>query len=102
MKHRPLKRNAGTPEALCLIQLQCHWFLQPEVMGTSLPPTPVLRGLVWAGTPGSSGEPLQLRYPSQLLTTTHGCGASQSASLHLQQSLCGCFFMSLVIELLFS
>ena len=54
-----------------------HWFIQPEVTGASLP-----------GTGTLDGDPSLLRYPSQFLYTTRGCGTTCSASLHLCAALC--------------
>ena len=48
--HRPFKRNClGFQKPSISLHLNPHWFLQPEVMGTSLPGIGTLGygGLVW-------------------------------------------------------
>ena len=54
----PFKRDClGLQKPFLSLSLNLHWFIQPEVMGTSLPGTGILawRAWCWAGTPHNSG-----------------------------------------------
>ena len=77
--HRSFKRNCLKFQLLSiLLRHNPCWFLQPEVMETSLPGTGTMGWGTWCGTGilPSQGEHLQLRYPSQFLSATHWCGTS--------------------------
>ena len=63
---------------------------------------PGLQGLCGAGAPHSSGGPLQLRYISQFLSATHGCGTSLLCLHPSYQSHSNFFFKSPVVGLSFS
>ena len=79
----PLKGITWDSRSFCLTQPQSHWFLQPEVMGTSLLGTETLGWGVGSGCSGvglgpftPQGGPPQLRYPSWFLSATGGYGTS--------------------------
>lgn len=72
----PLRGTPGNP-AVLLTQIECPQILA-AFMGT---PLPGIGSLGWGapcgvGIPCSSEGPCQLRYLSQILTATCGCGAS--------------------------
>lgn len=82
----PFKRTLVCAAALRLTWCSLCWFLQPGVVGTSLPSTGALRwgALCRTGTPWSLGELLQPRNPSWFLTTAAcGFGTSPFASVTL-------------------
>ena len=69
--HRPCKRNCLGFQQSVFHSLNPCWFLQLEVMETSSWHwNPGLGDLVWGW------DPSLLRYPSQFLSATHGCGTS--------------------------
>ena len=79
-------------------QLNPHWFLQPEVVGTYLPGTGILGCGTWCGT----GTPHSRDIPPESLSTTHGCGTSPFHICAPPTSLDGCgFFNSIVVRLAF-
>lgn len=85
--HRPFKGTSGFPGSV-QSQPEClnfHWFLQPDFIGFLFLALGPGVGKPWLGmesfTP--SGWLLQLKYPSQWSTTTHGCGAN---SFHVSTS----------------
>ena len=95
----------GTPEASISLSLNPHWFLQPELMGTSLPGTggPGWGARFGAGTPCSSTG---TSAPKLCLPVyNHHTWVWDQPFLLLHpffQSQCGCFFIFTVIGLLFS
>ena len=96
----PPKKCLGLQKPSVSLSLNTHWFLQPEVMGTSLPGTGALGLGAWCAVenPRSSGGPPQVRYPP-FLTATHGCGTSLLYLCPSYQSLCGFCLNSLVVGL---
>ena len=70
----PFKRNLlGLQKPSNSFSLTPHWFLQPDVRGTSFWSEGTWCG---TGTCAPKGGPLQLSYPSQFLSGTFGCGTS--------------------------
>nr|KAF6349281.1 hypothetical protein mMyoMyo1_011821 [Myotis myotis] len=84
-----------------------HWFLQPEVMGTSLPSSRILGwgAGVGLGPLAPHRGPPQLRYPSWFKKKKRHTWVSDQTIPSLcpsSQSQCAFFFTSLVVLLPFS
>ena len=80
-------------------QLNSHWFLQPEVMGTYLPDTGTLG---WGALYGAI-TPHSQDIPPEFLSTTHGYGTNLFHISPPPSSLDGCdFFNSVVVRLPFN
>ena len=82
----------GTPKVF-FHQLDPHWFLQPEIMGTYLPGTGILGygAWCWVGTPRTRD------IPPEFSLTTCECGTSL---FHISTSptvLDGCGFFNPVV-----
>lgn len=103
--HKPFKRNAWDSSNPFSFSYSPCWFSQSGVVETSLSDTLFLAGESSVGLwlLASQEWPLQLRYPSQSLTTTHGCGASLFQVFDSSyQSWHAFFFIALDIGLILS
>ena len=76
-------------------QLNCRWFLQPDVMGTHLPGIGTLGCGVWC----EAGTPCSQDIPPSFLSTIRGCRNNPFHVSAPPTSLDGCgFFNSVVVR----